>query len=192
MQTFDARYFERYYERQRTRVYGADQVAELARGILGMIRWLGGNVSSVLDVGAGAGFWRGYLEANEPDVRYTSIDGSEYACARYGHELRDIARWRAREKFDLLVCQGVLPYLDDDDARAAIENMAAMSGGFLYLEAITSQDIEAVCDTEKTDVRVWRRKGSFYRDALEPHFTKLGLGLFYSKAADLRFYELET
>jgi len=192
MQTFDARYFERYYERRRTRVYGPEQVAELARGVLGMVRWLGGRVDSVLDVGAGAGFWRAYLEAQEPHVRYASIDASAYACSRYGHEQRDIARWRSSERFDLVVCQGVLPYLPDDDARSAVDNIAAMTDGFLYLEAITSRDIAAVCDTGKTDVKIWRRPGSFYRDALAPHFVSLGLGLFYAKTGDLSFYELET
>ena len=72
-----------------------------------------------------------------PAVRYRSVDVSEYACETYGHELRDISRWKAREKFDLLVCQGVLPYLDDEACGRAITNMAAMCRGFLYLEAIT-------------------------------------------------------
>ena len=53
--SFDAEYFERFYERRGTRVYDAEQVANLARGVTSMIRWLGGELRSVLDVGAGAG-----------------------------------------------------------------------------------------------------------------------------------------
>jgi hypothetical protein len=172
-------------------VYDADQVAQLARGVLGMIRWLGGDVQSVLDVGAGAGFWRAHFRAHEPAVRYASIDASTYACERYAHEHRDITSWRGTERFDLVVCQGVLPYLDDLGAARAIENIAAMSRGFLYLEAITERDVRDVCDLDKTDVAVHLRPGSFYTDALAPHFVRLGCGLFYSKTGKLAFYELE-
>jgi hypothetical protein len=191
VQTFDAPYFERFYERSRTRVYGPDQVAELARGVLGMIRWLGGAVETVLDVGAGAGFWRKYLTEHEPNLRYRSIDASRYACARYGHEQKDITRWRSSDRFDLVVCQGVLPYLDDAGALGAIDNMGAMTAGFLYLEAITDKDISSVCDTGKTDVDVWRRPATFYKQALGRHFVSVGLGLYYSRRGDLSFYELE-
>jgi SAM-dependent methyltransferase len=190
-EAFDASYFDRYYERGGTRVYGERQVEDLARGVLGMVRWLGGDVRSVLDVGAGPAFWRSFLETHEPGVRYTSVDASAYACERYGHEQRDIANWRSAERFDLIVCQGVLPYLSDDDATRAIHNIATMSRGFLYLEAITSRDIDEVCDIQKTDIEVSRRPGDHYRAALAPYFSSLGLGLFYAKSGPLRFYELE-
>ena len=190
--TFDAEYFERFYERRGTRVYDAEQVASLARGVTGMVRWLGGELGTVLDVGAGAGFWRQYFRAHEPGVRYASIDTSKYACERYGHEHRDIARWRGDERYDLVVCQGVLPYLNDEEARGAIENIAAMCRGFLYLEAITARDVRDVCDLDKTDVAVHLREGAFYTSALGEHFTRVGCGLFYSKTGKLAFYELEA
>ena len=189
---FDEAYFERFYERRATRVYDAEQVAQLARGTIAMIRWLGGTVGSVLDVGAGAGFWRAYLRKEEPRVRYASIDASPYACERYGHEHRDITGWRGGEKFDLVVCQGVLPYIDDDGARRAIDNIAAMTAGFLYLEAITARDVREVCDLDRTDVAVHARPGEFYRRALAPHFVQVGCGLYYAKRGPLRFYELEA
>lgn len=189
---FDEAYFKRFYEKRATRVYDAGKVAHLARGAIGMIRWLDGKVESVLDVGAGAGFWRAYLAKEEPRVRYVSTDGSRYACERYGHEHRDITRWRGDERFDLVVCQGVLPYIDDDGARRAIANLAAMTRGFLYLEAITARDVRDVCDLDKTDVAVHARPGSFYTRALAPHFTRVGCGLYYAKSGPLRFYELEA
>lgn len=190
--SFDEAYFERFYERGATCVYDAGQVKNLARGVFGMIRWLGCDVRSVLDVGAGAGFWRGYVADEEPGVRYVGVDASRYACERYGHEHRDITRWRASEKFDLVVCQGVLPYIDDDGARRAIDNIAAMARGFLYLEAITERDVREVCDLDKTDVAVHRRPGSFYFGALAPHFVRVGCGLYYARRGPLRFYELES
>lgn len=189
---FDATYFQRFYESRATRVYGKEQVAHLARGVCEMIGWFGGEVHRVLDVGAGTGLWRDWFKKNRPKVRYLSTDVSAYACAKYGHEQRDIARWRAREKFDLVVCQGVLPYLSDGDCLAAIENLAAMCRGFLYLEAITARDLKEVCDGERTDVSgVRARTGAWYHKALSKRFDALGCGLFYVKDGPLVFYELE-
>ncbi len=188
---FDARYFRRFYESRRSRVYGGEQIAHLARGVTGLIGWFGGEVERVLDVGAGIGLWRDWFRENMPATRYRSIDVSEYACARYGHERRDIARWRAREKFDLVVCQGVLPYLDEAACVKAVANMAAMCRGFLYLEAITARDLRDVCDRERTDVTVHARAASFYRRLVGRHFEPLGCGLHHVKGGDKLFYELE-
>jgi SAM-dependent methyltransferase len=190
--SFDAEYYERFYGSRRTRVYGATEVGHLARAVTGFAAWFGGEIESVLDVGAGLGHWRRWLRANMPRVRYRSIDVSAYACARYGHEQRDIARWRdEQEQFDLVVCQGVLPYLADEEAEAAIENIAAMCRGFLYLEAITRRDVDEICDPSKTDLRVHRRSGAWYRARLSKRFDMLGCGLFYAKRGPLAFYELE-
>ena len=103
---FDAAYFKRFYESRRSRVYGREQIDHLARGVTGFVSWFGGDLESVLDLGAGTGLWRDGSATNQPDVRYRSVDVSAYACERYGHERRDISRWRGREKFDLLICQG--------------------------------------------------------------------------------------
>jgi hypothetical protein len=189
---FDQSYFERFYGSRKTRVYGKKEVARLARGVTEMIGWLGGDLRSVLDVGAGAGLWRSWFQRHKPDVRYRSTDVSAYACEKYGHEQRDIATWRAREKFDLVICMGVLPYLSDDDCARAIENIASMSRGFLYLEAITRRDLDEVCDRSKTDGAVKGRTGAWYRKHLAPHYQTLGCGLFYVRTGPLVFYELEA
>jgi hypothetical protein len=189
---FDAKYYRRFYESKKTRVSGAGEGAHLCAGVVGMIRWFGGRLDTVLDVGAGVGLWRDWFRAHLPAVKYRSTEVSDYACATYGHERRDITSWRARERFDLVVCQGVLPYLDDAGASSAIVNLAAMTRGFLYLEAITVRDLGAVCDRDLTDVSVHARPGSFYRTRLAKHFTQIGCGLFYKKDGPLQFYELEA
>ena len=189
---FDKAYFDRYYERAKTRVHGPEKAAHLARAIVEMIAWFGGDLRTVLDVGAGAGFTRDWFAEHLPRVKYRSTDASAYACERYGHELRDIARYRAKKRFDLVLCQGVLPYLDDASAAAAIENLAAMTGGFLYFEAITARDLEQACDTEKTDGAVHLRTGAWYRKRFAPHFLQVGCGLYYARSGPLRFYELEA
>ena len=157
----------------------------------GFVQWFGGDIERVLDVGAGTGLWGAWFRAHMPGVRYRSVDVSEYACATYGHELRDISRWKGREKYDLLVCQGVLPYLDDEGCAKAVANMAAMCRGFLYLEAITARDLRDACDRSRTDVRVHARPATFYRRVLAAHFEPLGCGLYHVRGGDKLFYELE-
>jgi hypothetical protein len=188
---FSESYFQRYYEKGRSRVYGASQIAHLARGVTGFVRWFGGDITSVLDVGAGTGMWGAWFRKHLPSVEYRSIDVSRYACAKYGHEHRNIAKWRARQEFDLIICQGVLPYLSDAECRTAIKNMAGMCRGFLYLEAITARDLRTVCDRARTDVSVLARPASFYRRALGQHFEALGCGLHHAIRGERVFYELE-
>jgi len=189
---FGPEYFERYYESRATRVHGRREIARLARGVTGMIAWLGGDLYDVLDVGAGPGLWRDWFAAHRRHTRYLSTDVSAYACQRYGHEQRDIAYWRSDRRFDLVICQGVLQYLPDDDAARAIDNIAAMCRGFLYLEVITKRDMREACDTAKTDADCHLRNGSWYRERLGEHFRTMGCGLYYKKDGPLVFYEMET
>ncbi len=188
---FDRAYFDRFYESKRTQVHGAAQIAHLATGITGLLAWWGAPLTSVLDVGAGPGLLRDWFKRHRPKVRYVSTDVSAYACERYGHEHRAISRWRSAKKFALVVCQGVLPYLDDPSATSAIANLAAMCRGFLYLEAITARDLDEVCDRALTDVAVHERPGAFYRKLLAPHFEAVGCGLYHRRGGPTRFYELE-
>lgn len=188
---FGAAYFDRYYESKKTRVHGPEEIARLASGVTGMIGWLGGEIRSVLDVGAGPGLWRDWFKKHHPEVRYLSTDVSPYACEKYGHEQRDIARWQSNERFDLIVCQGVLQYLGDDDADEAIHNIGTMSAGFLYLEAITKRDLRENCDPDATDMEVHARTGAWYRERLKMSFDAVGCGLWYVNDGPLVFYELE-
>jgi cyclopropane fatty-acyl-phospholipid synthase-like methyltransferase len=187
----DAGYYERFYEDEKTRVLSRAQVAHLALGVTELIAWFGGELRAVLDIGAGTGLWRDWFAANRSNVRYVSTDKSEYACARYRHLERGIASWRSRRKFDLVICQGVLPYLDSREVSAAIENIAAMCRGFLYLEAATSRDLREHCDARLTDASMQGRSVAFYRSRLSPHFVAVGCGLFYLRTGPLVFYDLE-
>lgn len=189
---FDADYYERYYGSAHTRVHSAEEVGKLCTAVVSFIEWWGYPLDSVLDVGAGVGIWRDWFARHRPKVAYRSTEVSAHACRQYGHEQRDITRWRSSETYDLVVCQGVLPYLDDDGATKAIENLAAMTGGFLYLEAITKRDIREVCDEERTDVQVYARTGAFYRSRLSAHYVEVGCGIWCKRDAGVLFYELEA
>ena len=188
---FDEGYYRRYYEDSGTAVHDASKIAHLARGITEMVAWFGGSIESVLDVGAGAGLWRDWFAANYPKVKYRSTEVSAYACEKYGHEQRDISAWRARERFDLIICQGVLQYIPSPACDAAIANLGVMARGFVYLEAITKKDFEETCDQEKTDGAVHLRSAAWYRARLSKEFITVGCGLYYSKRGSLQFYELE-
>jgi hypothetical protein len=189
---FDARYYRRYYGSPTTRVHGAKEVSRLCTAVTSLLDWWGHPVASVLDVGAGVGLWRDWFRVHRPKTRYRSTEVSEYACETYGHERRDITRWRDHETFDLVVCQGVLPYLDDAGCTRAIANLAAMTRGFLYLEAVTKRDLANVVDGARTDVAVHARSGEFYRRRLARRFDAVGAGLWAKKGARVLFYELET
>lgn len=189
---FDEAYYDRYYADARTRVHGPKEIARLCTGVTGLLDWWQFPLETVLDVGAGTGLWRDWFKKHRPDVRYRSVEVSAYACRAYGHEQRDIVTWRDDETYDLVVCQGVLPYLDDASCARALENLAAMTGGFLYLEAITKKDVKNVIDDRKTDVQIHPRPGSFYRERLRRSFREVGCGLHAKRDAPVLFYELEA
>ena len=187
---FDAAYYHRHYLGA-DRVHSPRQLGQLASGIFGLAGWFGLELRTVLDVGAGLGLWRDWLARAHPRVRYRSVDVSPYACETYGHELRDISTWRARERFDLVVCHSVLQYLDGPGAERAIDNLGAMCRGLLDLEAITRADLDVV-DRARTDTAVHARAGRWYRRRLERHFVQVGAGLWASRRSGLLFYELEA
>lgn len=189
---FDETYYRRYYLDPKTRVSDDEHHGRLVSGVVGFVEYFGGELGSVLDVGAGVGRWGDWLRKHRPKTSVVGTELDPEVCAKYGHLRRDITRWRLKKRFDLVVCQGVLPYLDDDAAGRAIDNLAAMTRGFLYLEAITKLDLDEVCDLSRTDQRVHRRSGAWYRRRLAPHFRNVGCGLHYKRRGPLEFFELEA
>lgn len=187
---FDAAYYARFYGRRP--VHTRRRVAHLCAGVVGLAAWWGLPLRSVLDVGAGPGWWRDWFAEHRPAVRYRSVDVSEHACRRYGHEQRDIAVWQPERRADLVVCQGVLQYLQDEAAGAAIGHLAAATGSLLYLEVPTVADRLAVLDHEASDLDVHWRSGSWYRRRLEgAGLAQVGAGLWAPTPVAASLYELE-
>jgi hypothetical protein len=189
---FDAAYYERFYLDPSTRVSDDAQHERLVNGVVSFVEYFGAPLRTVLDVGAGVGRWGSWLRKHRPGVKIVSTEMDPEICERYGHQRRDIARWKASRRFDLVICQGVLPYLDDDACAQALEHIAAMAGGFFYLEAITKRDLAEVCDLERTDTTVFRRTGAWYRRRLRTSFRHVGAGLWYARRGSLQFFELEA
>jgi SAM-dependent methyltransferase len=188
---FDEAYYHRFYEDPKTRVTSADEHAALAEFVIAFARYNKIEVKTVLDIGAGVGHWKRWLEKNTKGVAYTGTEVSQSMCKKYGFSHRDIARWRDRKKHDLIVCQGVMQYLPDPDVAPAVANIAAMSKGLVYLEVTTRLDLRERCDEVRTDSDIHVRNGSYYRGILNKHFLNVGCGLWWSKEREVPFFELE-
>ncbi|MFZ5443933.1 MAG: class I SAM-dependent methyltransferase [Myxococcota bacterium] len=189
---FDEAYYRRFYKDPSTRVYDQARHARLVTGVVSLAEWFGLELNDVLDVGAGLGWWGQWLRKHRKGVRVVSTELEREICEKYGHRQADLTTFRLPQKFDLVICQGVLPYLDARGAEAAIENLAAMSGGLLYLEAITKDDMKDAIDAQRTDLRVNLRPAAWYRKRLAPHFREVGAGLYAARAAHLPFFALEA
>jgi SAM-dependent methyltransferase len=189
---FDHAYYARFYEDPRTRVSDARQVEKLAGFVCGYLGYLGLRVQRILDLGCGLGLWRGPLARAFPRARYQGVEYSTYLCQRFGWTQGSVVDFGAARPFDLVVCQGVLPYLTSPEATRALANLAKLCRGALYLEAVTREDADSgVLDRERTDAGMQLRPRAFYLRALAPHFVAVGGGLFVARAAEVPLYALE-
>lgn len=189
MGRFDANYYDRFYGD--AGVHDAEQIGHLATAVHELCAWWGVAPASVLDVGAGVGLWRDWYRTHHPEVAVRSVDVSEHACATWGHERRDIATWAPEEPFDLVICHGVVHYLGDDAAAAALANLAVATRHVLYLELPTASDLATVVDPERTDMDVYARPGDWYRERLHGSFQQAGAGLWVRRGT-VPLYELES
>jgi SAM-dependent methyltransferase len=169
---FNEAYYRRFYLDTRTRVRSA--------------------AAEELDLGCGLGKWRNLLARHHPGGDYTGVEISEYLCGKYGWARGSAADFRGRGRYDLVLCQSVIQYLGDSEAEAAVENMARLCRGALYLEIITKRDWERNCNRKMTDGKIHLREERWYRNLLAPHFRSAGGGLFLPKDSPAVLYELET
>ena len=188
-ENFDRAYFERYYGAHPVR--SVNEVAHLATAVHEMLAWWGAPVRSVLEVGAGPGYWSNWYRTLHPAVRVSSTDVSEHACATFGHERRDIAQWAPKRPFDLVICTDVLQYLDDRAATRALRNLTTATRTCLYFDALTLFDAKHTVDRSQTDLNAALRTGEWYRQRLSRGFTQAGAGLWVRKGSTVVLHELE-
>jgi hypothetical protein len=189
--TFDAAYYQRFYGCARTRVADRASTLRLAAFVVGYLRHLRLPLRNVLDAGCGIGLWRDALRQLAPRASYLGLEVSDYLCARFGWTRGSVADWNDGRRHDLVVCQGVLQYLDARAARAAVANLARLTRGVLYLEALTRGDWRENADRARTDGNVHLRSARWYRTALGAHFVPLGGGLHLARDSDAVLFELE-
>ncbi|MCK5941837.1 MAG: class I SAM-dependent methyltransferase [Planctomycetes bacterium] len=195
-QPFGADYYRRFYGDARTRVSDQREILRLATFVASYLGYLQVPVRSILDIGCGVGHWQKACAKLWPKARYHGVEYSQYLCDRHGWHQGSIVDLDpepelGRATFDLVVCQGVLQYLDDRDAAAALDNLARWTDGALYLEALTQRDWDENCDRSVTDGEVHLRSGSFYRERLREHFQDCGGGVFCARRAGVALFELE-
>ena len=188
---FDQKYYERFYRDPKTRVATQEGTDRLADFVCAYLIHIGQSVRQVLDLGCGLGYWRDAIARHLPAATYTGVEVSSYLCETMGWTEGSVVDFKSRRRFDLLICQGVLQYLTDDECEAAIANLAKLCRGALYLEALTEQDWAENCDQSVTDGAVHLRSGAWYRRLLGEHFTNCGGGVFLADRSDANLFELE-
>ena len=191
-QHFDKSFFDRFYHSKTTAVVTRDDIRRLAKFVVSYLDYLRVPVDTVLDVGCGLGMWRGALRRLRPKVGYTGLDTSEYLCDRYGWIRSSIIDYRSRSKFDLVICQDMMQYIDDDQAIRSIEAIAALCRGAFYLDVLTKEDVaRGALDLRRTDRDVHIRSAKWYLRAVTPHFERAGGGVFIPKSSRTTLLSLE-
>lgn len=190
--TFDEAYYQRFYFDKKTSVADPAHLDRLGAFVAAYLQYLRVPVRRVLDMGCGVGLWRGLIARHFPAASYHGVEISDYLCQRYGWERGSVLDYAAGEPFDLVICQGVLPYLSPPDLRRALANLGRLSRGALYLEAVAREDYErGVIDEELTDARQFRHRAGLYRRGLREQLLELGGGLWLSREAEVPLFALE-
>lgn len=192
MTQFDRAYYRRFYLDPKTRVTDRAAADRLGNFVASYLHYLALPVARTLDLGCGIGLWKAVVARHFPRATYQGVEVSEYLCQRHGWQRGSAVDYRSRTRFDLVICQGVLPYLDTRAAKRAIDNLGALCRGALYLEAITLEDWESgAIDKRRTDSSMVLRSAAWYRRALTPYFHNLGGGVWLAKRARAALYALE-
>jgi SAM-dependent methyltransferase len=186
---FDRRYYERFYEDPKRRIGTPEGTERLVDLIAAQLAHLEVPIRSVLDLGCGLGWWRAPVEKRFPRATWTGVEVSEHLCRERGWERGSVVDWRGAGA-DLVVCQGVLQYLSDRDASAALRNLARLARRALYVEVVTREDWEETVDRRRSDGDIELRPADFYRRALDRAFDACGSGL-YVRRGQTRLFELE-
>ena len=77
---FDEAYYERFYKNPKTRVLSADEHAHLAKFVFEFAKYNGIEIKSVLDVGAGVGLWKRWIEKHAKGSTYLGTEVSRAMC----------------------------------------------------------------------------------------------------------------
>ncbi|HEU4928855.1 MAG TPA: class I SAM-dependent methyltransferase [Candidatus Krumholzibacteria bacterium] len=190
--SFDRAFFQRYYHSPRTAVASFDDVMKRARFVTSYLDHLQVDVRRVLDAGCGTGMWKRALARIDRDIEYVGIDASEYLCQRHGWTQASIDEFRSPRKFDLVVCQDVLQYVDAAAVEKSFTSIARLCRGALYFDVPTRDDIDdGLLDMRLTDRSIHIRSAAWYRARLARQFVEVGGGVFVKRNAKAVVLALE-
>ena len=189
---FDEAYYERYYFNKKTSVVDHEHVQRLGAFVCSYLQFIRVPVARVLDGGCGIGLWHDVVKRHYPHAQFHGVEYSEYLCGRFGWDRGSVVDYTASKPFDLVICQGVLPYLSAADAKRAMLNLGRLSCGALYVEAVAREDFEQdIVDDELTDPRLFKHRAQLYRQGLADGFVELGGGVWLSRKSNLPVFALE-
>lgn len=188
---FDKPYYDHFYGRALHGTADERDEERLVDFVCAYLEYMQQPVRNVVDIGCGFGAWQKAIARHFPTARYTGVELSEYLCKKYGWKRGSVVDFSAKRPFDLVVCKDTLQYLSPKDCEAAIENLARLCRGALYVSVTTTEDWDDVCDPERTDSQVYRRGAAWYRRILRRWFTNIGGGLFLSEHSPSTPWALE-
>lgn len=145
---YDRAYFDRWYRDPKTRVKSGAAIQRKASLALSVAEYyLERPVRSVLDVGCGEGNWLPALQSLRPKIRYTGVDASSYAVARYGKSrnirlgtFSTLEEIGLADDYDLIVCSDTLFYLPIEELKLGLASLAHRAAGTAFLELYTEGD----------------------------------------------------
>lgn len=192
---YDKAYFDKWYRHPRHRVKSGAELRRQVAFVVRMAEWiLERPVRTVLDVGCGEGQWLLALRKLRPHVHYDGVDPSEYAVGRYGKRrniqlggIEELDALALRPKYDLVVCVGMLNYLEAPVLVNGLHQLAARTGGLAYLELFTRAD-----SIEGDTTWLTPKPAPWYRHAIHAAgLRSVGMHGYVPREAMSRIAELE-
>jgi SAM-dependent methyltransferase len=189
---FDKEYYRTWYVDRRSNSLQRVRTPYVVRFVLSYAELGGIPIRSALDLGCGFGYWKRYLQAYHPYIRYRGVEISRYLCERYAWTYGSMVDYDDGHLYDLVICSHVLQYLDDTAARSAIENLARLTRSVLYLVVPTSADLVRIYAPARTDRNIYVRTKSWYFGQLRKSFISAGGGVFFHRRAPVYLPELSA
>lgn len=196
MPPFDRKYFDKWYRNPRRPLHGrAGLRRQAALAVAAAEYLLERPVARVLDIGCGEGAWERAIRSLRPRARYTGIEPSEYAVARYGsrRNIRQgsfgtIGELDDLERFDLVLCVDVLHYVARGEVVRGARSLSERLQGVALLHAFTRGD-----EIEGDTSGYMGRSARVYRDAFKgAGLTEAGLGMWVGRPLAERLSALEA
>ena len=186
---FDKAYYDRFYRNPDTRAVTPAAVRRQARFIAAYLAHLEVPVRQILDIGCGTGGLLRALGKAMPKAKTRGVEYSSYLCEKYGWQQGSVVDVEAGSA-DLVVCNDVLGYLNDEHCGLALKNLARHTDSALYLGVLTREDL-TLCDPERTDQAQTARPVAWYQRRLSRDFQAVGGGLFLREPLDVTVWHLE-